>query len=113
MAIVWWDTLDEAATEPYTNKIYLMVEPRLGWSRRIMSEPTRLDKQIVWLDGPFGRTHDLHEYGTVLFFVSDVGMFAVLPLLKDLTSRTKVARVKTRRIRIVWQTSWYHQRLRT
>ncbi|KAK4551297.1 hypothetical protein LTR86_011246 [Recurvomyces mirabilis] len=112
LTIVWWDTLDEAAAEPYAVKIYLMVEPRLGWSRRIMSDPGRLNKQVVWLDGPFGRAHDLHEYSTVLFFVSDVGMFAVLPLLKDLTYRTKVARAKTRRIRIVWQTSWYHPALK-
>ncbi|GIZ48205.1 hypothetical protein CKM354_001127500 [Cercospora kikuchii] len=45
-------------------------------------------------------------------FASGDGIFAQLPFIRFLTDRSKLADIKTRRIKLVWQTDEYHDRLR-
>ncbi|PPJ55126.1 hypothetical protein CBER1_09967 [Cercospora berteroae] len=44
-------------------------------------------------------------------FASSDGIFAQLPFIRFLTDRSKLAAIKTRRIKLVWQTDEYHGQL--
>lgn len=106
--ITWWRTLEG---ESDAIAIYIMVDPRRGWTRRISHQPDLIAHCYAWLDGPFGRTFRLEEYGTVILFASGKGVFAQLPLMKSLVEQSKFSAVKTRRIKLVWQTNQYHEQL--
>lgn len=107
-AITWWNGV-EGETE--ATVIYVMIDPQRGWTGKVMLRPKVLTNSIAWLDGPFGKSYDLQEYGTVLLFASGTGIFAQLPLVKGLTERAKYSAIKTRRIKLVWQTEEYHDQL--
>ena len=70
-----------------------------------------LEKSAVWLDGPFGLEYKLSEYGVVLLFASGTGVFACLPLIKGLAEEAKIHTTRTRRIKLVWQTEGFHDKL--
>ncbi len=99
--ITWWDA-EPGSTSSKT--LYLMIEPRNGWSRRIIQHKDQLRNVASWLAGPFGHRRDIHEYGCVLFFATGAGMFAILPFVKRLTELTQDSAANTRKIKVVWYT---------
>ncbi|KAM3414189.1 hypothetical protein BST61_g10848 [Cercospora zeina] len=70
-----------------------------------------LDNRHVWLDGPYGLSLRLEDFGTVLLFASGDGIFAQLPLLKGLTDSYRQRTARTRRIKLVWLTSTFNERV--
>lgn len=112
--IAWWSESEHCTAEGEERRmrVYLMVAPQRGWTRRIMSRPLHLKGRTAWLGGPFGAPCDLSEYGTVLLFASGDGMFAMLPVIKEVIQRAKHCEVKARRIQVVWYTNKYHGKLR-
>ncbi|KAK3047165.1 hypothetical protein LTR09_011367 [Extremus antarcticus] len=137
--ITWWeggDALDERdkAKGPDDNKsteydrtnaskariVYVMIDPQRGWTRNVTSHESVFKDQVAWLDGPFGSPYRLEEYSTVVLFASGNGIFAQLPLLKDLASGLKASAIRTRRVKLVWQAEssneqlqeWMHEILR-
>lgn len=106
--ITWWDSMHDREK---TQIIYVMIDPQRGWTKSIYTHPSYFKDKIAWLDGPFGRSYRFGEYGTVILFASGNGIFAQLPLLKGLVEGSKSAAVKTRRIKLIWQTDKYHGQL--
>lgn len=100
--------------------IYVMIDPQRGWTRSITENISAFEDQMAWLDGPFGSPHQLQEYSTVLLFASGNGIFAQMPLLKDLTTGLKTSSIRTRRVKLVWEgrtsnpklQEWMHEILR-
>lgn len=107
--ITWWESEHD---KEQTQIIYIMIDPQRGWTKTMHTYSSVFKDKIAWLDGPFGHSYQLEEYGTVILFASGNGIFAQLPLLKGLVERSKFAAVKTRRIKLVWQTDTYHEQLR-
>lgn len=131
--ITWWeesdavDERDDANVQGYYRKntcraqiVYVMIDPQRGWTRNIASNGSAFENQVAWLDGPFGSPYRLGEYSTVVLFASGKGIFAQLPLLKDLTTGLKASAVQTRRVKLVWLAEssneqlqeWMHEILR-
>lgn len=110
LTVAWWD---------YTgtkHKLFLVVTPEHGWTRNIFHDNKALKRQKVWLDGPFGRCYDsggtdIGKYDRVLFLTSGMGIFAQLPLIKDILERSKARTVRTRYVAIVWETDGYNKQL--
>ncbi|KAK3045702.1 hypothetical protein LTR09_012747 [Extremus antarcticus] len=100
--------------------VYVMIDPQRGWTRNVTSNDSAFENQVAWLDGPFGSPYRLEEYSTVVLFASGNGIFAQLPLLKDLASGLKASAIRTRRVKLVWQAEssneqlqeWMHEILR-
>jgi predicted ferric reductase len=100
-AIVWWD---DSLIEGKARKIYVMIETRHGWTRRIIRYQALLESLPVWLGGPYGSGVDLGQYGYVLLFASDSGIFAVLPIIKGLLEHVQKAAAAVRRVKLIWHT---------
>jgi len=99
--ITWWDD-DPTGTSSKT--IYIMIESRKGWSRRIFRHAKSLQNFICWLDGPYGHHRGIFQHGCVLLFATGAGMFAILPFVKHLTDLAHNSATNTRRIKVVWYT---------
>ena len=91
--------------------LYVIIRQRHGWTRRLLTYNTSLEGRAAWLEGPYGQSYGLQEYGTVLMFASGDGIFAQLPFIKSLAELFKISAVKTRRIKLIWQTEEYHNQL--
>ena len=125
--ITWWegsDAVDERdmAKGQEDNKstgynagkarvVYVMIDPQRGWTRNVTSNDSAFENQVAWLDGPFGSPYRLEEYSTVVLFASGNGIFAQLPLLKDLATGLKASAIRTRRVKLVWQTESSNEQL--
>ena len=137
--IAWWEEGHKADNEENLNEqrpskemsdrhdiavkalaLYVMIDPQHGWTRSIMDQHSTFDDQVAWLDGPFGSSHRLEEYSTVLLFASGNGVAAQLPLLKVLATQLTDAASRIRRVKLVWQSEksneqlqkWMHEILR-
>lgn len=106
--ITWWES-------PYydqpTSFVWIMVDPRRGWTQRIMRHSQALVGVKAWLDGPYGQVHKLEAFGSVLLFASGTGIFALLPMVKTLAELVKASAANTRRIKLVWHTIEYHDQV--
>ncbi|KAK3045382.1 hypothetical protein LTR09_012999 [Extremus antarcticus] len=69
------------------------------------------ENQVAWLDGPFGSPYRLEEYSTVVLFASGSGIYAQLPLLKDLATGMKASAIRTRRVKLVCQAESSNEQL--
>ncbi|EGP82456.1 uncharacterized protein MYCGRDRAFT_51609 [Zymoseptoria tritici IPO323] len=108
LMVTWWRTLPG---ETEARSIFVVIRQQRGWTRRLLTSQSSFTGCAAWIDGPFGTSYDLQEYGTVLMFASGDGIFAQLPFIKSLTEDSKRAAIKTRRIKLVWQTEEYHGQL--
>jgi predicted ferric reductase len=93
--IVWWEHNVDGLT------ISLLVKPRHGFTRKLLGI-TGCDT-LAFIDGPYGYSHDLGEYGTVLMFATGIGIAGHLSYLKDLIRGYNSCEVRTRCVILVWQ----------
>jgi len=88
-----------------------MIDPQRGWTQQITRHSDTLIGTRAWLDGPYGRSCDLERFGCVLLFASGTGIFALLPIVKRLSELVRASAANTRRIKLVWQTTEYHDQV--
>jgi len=112
------------------SNIYLVIKSQKGWSKtylgsllkrqkreieaRDAGENTRgghidMGNMKVWLSGPYGRSYetgscDLSDYDHVLLLAQDLGISSLLPLMKNLVDRWNSSVIRTRRVKLVWDT---------
>jgi hypothetical protein len=112
------------------SNIYLLIKSQKGWSKRYFAsllkrqkreieakdagENTRgghieMGNMKVWLSGPYGRSYesgscDLSNYDHVLLLAQDLGISSLLPLMKNLVDRWNSSVIRTRRVKLVWDT---------
>lgn len=106
--ITWWETIQQDGSAKF---VWIMVDPQSGWTRQIFQHSQALVGTKAWLDGPYGQSHKLDHFGSVLLFASGTGIFALLPIVKTLAELVKVSGANTRRIKLVWQTVEYHDQV--
>jgi hypothetical protein len=63
----------------------------------------------VWLSGPYGRSYesgscDLSDYDHVLLLAQDLGIASLLPLMRNLVEKWNSSVIRTRRVKLVWDT---------
>lgn len=107
-AITWWTNHEG---QSYAESLYIMIDPQRGWTKSMQSRPSHLNDRYVWIEGPFGASERFEDFGTVVLFASGSGVFAQLPVIKGLTEQSKFSAIRTRRIKLVWQTDEYHDQL--
>jgi hypothetical protein len=110
--------------------IYLLIKSRKGWSNTYFRSLTaRQERKTeakssnenargghiemgdlrVWLSGPYGRTYesgsrDLSDYDHVLLLAQGLGISSLLPLMRNLVERWNSSVIRTRRVKLVWDT---------
>lgn len=115
---------------PGQSNIYLLIKSQNGWSKRYFgSLSKRQKKEIeaksagentrgghiemknmkVWLSGPYGRSYesgscDLSNYDHVLLLAQDLGISSLLPLMRNLVEKWNSSVIRTRRVKLVWDT---------
>ena len=96
--ISWWDRNADGEGV----NIYLLLKPRSGFTQRLLQHagPKRL---LTWVDGPYGRTHNVGDYGTVLMFATGIGIAAQVPYIKQLLKGFQEFRVRTKAILLIWR----------
>ena len=97
----FWIVSWQQDAERRSLRLNLLVKERRGFTSKLSGDEAR----IVWVSGPFGRSQPFGDYGTVLMFATDIGIAAHLPHLKFLKESWTQARVRTRRIVLVWRMS--------
>ena len=96
--VTWWNNdIDGKATN-----VYLLVKPENGVSRKVGRHAGACALRS-WIDGPYGQTKDVGNFGSVLMFASGIGIAAQIPYLKELIRGYKECTVRTKRILLVWQ----------
>ena len=82
----------------------LLVEPRNGMTARLQNR-IKSDQQScrVLFGGPHGRADSLQNYDRILMLASGLGIVAQISCLNHLIRDCKVARIRPRRIHLVWQ----------
>lgn len=106
--ICWWRTLP---SETKARSVFVVMRQQRGWTRSVTSGESSTTNRLAWLQGPFGSSYELQDYGTVIMFASGDGIFAQLPLIRSLVDLSKISATKVRRMKLVWQTDEYHDQL--
>lgn len=96
--ITWWD---QDVNGKGTN-IYLLVQPAFGFTQKLMQHAGACALK-TWVDGPYGQTMEIGDYGSVVMFASGIGIAAQVPYIKELLRGFKEYRVRTKSILLVWQ----------
>jgi predicted ferric reductase len=93
--VTWWKYKGEDLT------LSFLVEPRHGLTSKLRDRAET--EHVTLIGGPHGRCHDFGDFGTVLMFVSGIGMAAGLPYVKSLVEGANSYKTRTRRILLIWQ----------
>ncbi|KAI0191355.1 hypothetical protein F4808DRAFT_476139 [Astrocystis sublimbata] len=81
--------------------IVLLAQPRRGFTGRLLGPSSRKYRALI--EGPYGRSLLLGEYGTVLLLATGVGIAGQLPYVKELLELYQDCQAKTRRIALFWE----------
>lgn len=112
--LAWWEN---AATDSSMQVVYVVIQPRKGWTRQLLDicqhqsrQQHNLEGEIdpntsVWLGGPFGQAYNLEDYSFIILFATGNGIVAQMPLLKAFASRGIGHQQK---IRLIWDTKSVH-----
>jgi hypothetical protein len=130
--VIWRDDFDperEGINSGWSD-IYLLIKSRKGWSKTYFDSLIERQKRDieangvkedtpkghidmgnlkVWLSGPYGRSYesgpcDLSNYDHVLLIAQDLGISSLLPLMRNLVERWPLSAIRTRRVKLVWDT---------
>jgi hypothetical protein len=93
-------------SEGLTEQLHLMVEPRRGWTRKLL-EYTKLNAEEgktcrAFFTGPYGTSVPTQDCGIVILVASGMGIVAQLPYLRQLIHNYNACRARTRRIHFIW-----------
>ena len=96
--ICWWDH----DTEGQGSNIYLLIKPKSGFTQNLVRHAGSLALRC-WVDGPYGKSVQMEEYGSVLMFASGIGMAAQVPYIKGVLKDFRNAETRTKNILLIWQ----------
>ncbi|KAK5080449.1 hypothetical protein LTR05_008559 [Lithohypha guttulata] len=99
-----------AQTESRGMKLDLMVEPRRGWTSKLMMHARSPDPDhshprsyITFFSGPHGAVVDVDEYSTIVLVASEWGVLAQMPYLQHCAQAYNSSTTKARRVHLIWQ----------
>jgi predicted ferric reductase len=81
----------------------IRIHPEAGFTRRLLGlslgEATYLR---AFIEGPYGHSFDLQDYGTVILLASGIGIVGHLPYIQALVQDYKGSKTKTRDLLLIW-----------
>ena len=105
-AIVSWSLDHDGNDRSSATSLHVIVKPKNGWTKHLAKralQASHTDYVSGLVHGPFGYSHRLDRYNTVLLFATDFGIFPQLTYLKTLLERYDDATILTRKVKIFWQ----------
>ncbi|KAJ9419916.1 hypothetical protein QL093DRAFT_2375269 [Fusarium oxysporum] len=82
--------------------IVIIIQPRHGFTSRLrLAVP--FERYTALVEGPYGNTTKLDQYGTVLLFATGIGIAGQLPYMNEQLRLYREWRTKTRRHVLYWE----------
>lgn len=86
--------------------VSLIIRRRAGFTehlyRKAFENPNHHISLPALTEGPYGTTHPLHSYGTVILFAGGVGITHQVTFIRDLLAGYTSGTVATRRVALIW-----------
>ena len=98
-SIAWWSANDTGQV----TSVSLLVHLQHGLTSHLMRCPPSPMTFFVAIDGPYGKSIDTSQYGTLILLATGIGIAAQLPLIKQALAEYKAGLTSVRRICVVWQ----------
>ncbi|KIK57839.1 hypothetical protein GYMLUDRAFT_46056 [Collybiopsis luxurians FD-317 M1] len=92
----------QAGQSPKLKELTFLINVRDGFTKRLADLATRRGSVKVLLDGPYGQTHDLDLYNTIVFIAGGTGVSHTLPLLLDTIKRVRDGKSVCQRVTFIW-----------
>lgn len=87
--------------------LHLLVRHQRGLTKRLAWNAMETDLSFpVFMFGPFGHPPCFADYGTVLFVVEELGLFRVLPFIRQLVHGSRQRETVVRKLEILWVVDW-------
>jgi ferric-chelate reductase len=110
-----WDARKAQFQGSSTPRLIFWIRPYDGWTRQLRRQCLRAPNQpvhtTILLEGPYGHSHPLWRYESLLMIVGGTGIAAAVPYLQDHLQRsanhcssTSEGKSRTRDIELVWTT---------
>ena len=84
----------------------LIVRRRAGFTNQLFKKAEQNPNGSVtvkaFIEGPYGGSHVLHSYGTVMMFAGGVGITHQVPFVRDLVNGFANGTVAARRVVLIW-----------
>ncbi|KAL5382855.1 hypothetical protein PMIN06_010598 [Paraphaeosphaeria minitans] len=90
------------ASPVLSNSIELHVWPQKGFTKRLLRLSEQYQYCEAWIEGPYGRSIDLREFGTVVIIASEMGITGHLAYLRDLVQKQDDFNTKIRDVVFIW-----------
>jgi NAD(P)H-flavin reductase len=90
-------------TDGKQDSLEFFIQPRKGFTRKLLIHAESSASRLVWFSGPHGKTASLNDYENVFMIADGFGIVAHLPYLTQLIKGYNARKVCTRRIHLVWQ----------
>jgi predicted ferric reductase len=85
-----------------SNSIELHIWPRDGFTEKLRRCSDRYQYCNAWIEGPYGCSVDLREFGTVIMIASEMGITGHLAYLRDLVGKQDDYNTKVRDVIFIW-----------
>lgn len=87
-------------------QIAFVIRARTGFTnslyQKVANAPAGKMETTCWVEGPYGASHALDSYGTVVLFAGGVGVTHQVPYVRELVAGYAAGTVATRKILLVW-----------
>lgn len=97
---------DSAPTARPRSTISIIMRRRDGFTKTLYRKTERASGRCIFLpaliEGPYGGSHTLHSYGTVMLFAGGVGITHQVPFVRDLIGGYAAGTNAARRVVLIW-----------
>ncbi|KAK3057736.1 hypothetical protein LTS18_011449, partial [Coniosporium uncinatum] len=84
-------------------ELSLIIQPREGFTKHMSTPAERGRQELALIDGPYGVTHDMSGFGTVIMIATGSGVIAFLFYVHELLTEFESESAVTRRIELIWK----------
>ncbi|KAK3063719.1 hypothetical protein LTS18_013324, partial [Coniosporium uncinatum] len=84
-------------------ELSLIIQPREGFTKHMSTVAERGRQELALIDGPYGVTHDMSGFGTVIMIATGSGVIAFLSYIHKLLREFEGENAVTRRIELIWK----------
>lgn len=95
-------SVSESSPKSYWKDLVFFINVKEGFTKRLAQIAAQKRKFKVYMDGPYGLSHDSSSYNTIVFIAGNTGVSYTLPLLLDLIECVRKGKSICQRATFVW-----------